>query len=141
MNNALTKDEARRFAARWLPAWTGNDPERLAAFYSEDCLYLDPSSGGRLEGKPALLAYLRKLLARNPHWVWTHDDSVPAEDGFLNYWTVSSPIGDRTIVCTGVCLVQLRDGLIYRNEVFFDPTPMFQAIEAAKSAARPIHGE
>lgn len=30
----LTRDEARRFAERWPPAWTGSDPERLAGFYS-----------------------------------------------------------------------------------------------------------
>ena len=25
----MNKDEAREFAAGWLPAWTGNDPEKL----------------------------------------------------------------------------------------------------------------
>lgn len=34
--------EARTFAERWLPAWNGDDPERLA--------------------------YFRGLLARNPFW-------------------------------------------------------------------------
>jgi ketosteroid isomerase-like protein len=38
----LSIDEAAQFAQRWLPAWTGNDPERLAAFYSDDVLYVDP---------------------------------------------------------------------------------------------------
>jgi hypothetical protein len=28
---SMTPDEAREFAARWLPAWTGNDPLRLAS--------------------------------------------------------------------------------------------------------------
>jgi hypothetical protein len=31
----MTEDEARAFASSWLPAWTGNDPEKLADFYSE----------------------------------------------------------------------------------------------------------
>ncbi len=37
----MTKEQAREFASRWLPAWTGNDPGRLAAFYSDDVAYLD----------------------------------------------------------------------------------------------------
>lgn len=41
--NALDAEQARRFALAWLPAWTGNDPQRLAAFYSEDAFYLDPA--------------------------------------------------------------------------------------------------
>ena len=39
----LTAAEARAFAEQWLPAWTGNDPERLASFYSDDTFYLDPA--------------------------------------------------------------------------------------------------
>jgi hypothetical protein len=77
---------------------------------------------------------MTKLLARNPRWIWTHDDSIPLKDGFLNYWTMTSPIGDRTVVCKGVCTVQLRDGLIYRNDVFFDPEPILDAIAAVKAA-------
>jgi ketosteroid isomerase-like protein len=37
----LTASEAKNFAAQWLPAWTGNDPDLLASFYAEDCFYSD----------------------------------------------------------------------------------------------------
>ena len=62
----MTKEKAREFASRWLPAWTGNDPEKLADFYSDDALYLDPAVPGGIRGKDNLLAYFRKLLAQNP---------------------------------------------------------------------------
>ena len=39
----LTAKEARQFAEAWLPAWTGNNPEHLGGFYSEDAFYLDPA--------------------------------------------------------------------------------------------------
>src|SRR4051812_35478648 len=39
----LDAGEARAFAERWLPAWTGNDAERLAAFYAPDAHYRDES--------------------------------------------------------------------------------------------------
>ena len=39
----MDADEARAFAEKWLPAWTGNQPERLAAFYAPDALYSDPA--------------------------------------------------------------------------------------------------
>ena len=35
--------EARAFAERWLPAWSGNRPERLASFYAPDAVYSDPA--------------------------------------------------------------------------------------------------
>lgn len=39
----MTREQAREFASRWLPAWTGNEPEKLAEFYSDDAVYLDPA--------------------------------------------------------------------------------------------------
>ena len=80
----LNSDEARRFADGWLPAWTGNDPERLISFYTDDVFYSDPALPRGVRGREALLAYFRKLLGRNPDWVWTHSGSVPLADGFLN---------------------------------------------------------
>jgi ketosteroid isomerase-like protein len=115
-----TKERARAFADEWLPAWTGNDPEKLAAFYTDDVVFLDPVVPAGLQGKEALLAYFRKLLRANPDWVWTQREAVPMEGGFVNLWRAEVPMGEKTLVWNGVCLVWLRDGLIRRNEVYFD---------------------
>jgi SnoaL-like protein len=126
----FSSEEARRFCAAWLPAWSGNDPGRLASFYTEDVFYLDPGVPDGLQGKPALIRYLKILLGNNPEWAWQHLAGVPLEDGFLNKWQASIPTGDRVITCKGVCSVQLRNGLIYRNEVYFDRFELITAIEA-----------
>lgn len=54
----LTREAARDIAAHWLPAWTGNDPERLAAFYSADAFYSPPAipMGVQIQSKAALRA-------------------------------------------------------------------------------------
>jgi hypothetical protein len=126
---AMTGDEAKAFASEWLPAWTGNDPPRLAAFYTDDIFYSDPSIPDGLSGKSALIQYLSKLLANNPDWTWTHTGSLPLEDGFLNKWRLDAPVGDRVIICQGVCTVQLRGKLIYRNETYFDMSRLVGAIQ------------
>jgi MOSC domain-containing protein YiiM len=120
----LDAREARHFAARWLPAWSGNRPEQLAAFYSDDCFYSDPAIPAGVQGRAALLSYFRVLLARNPDWVWTQTHAVPLEHGFLNYWHASIPLGNERFEIDGVCTVALRAGLIARNQVFFDMSPL-----------------
>jgi ketosteroid isomerase-like protein len=120
--------DAKAFAARWLPAWTGNDPKRLAAFYAEDAVYSDPAIPSGVEGRSELLAHFARLLAHNPNWVWTHTRSIPIADGFLNFWHATIPVSSQSVEADGVCTVQLREGLIYANHVFFDRSDLLQAL-------------
>jgi SnoaL-like domain len=124
----LTREEAISFAGQWLPAWTGNDPERLASFYTEDAFYSDPAVPAGIRGKPALLRYFSALLDRFPDWEWSNVDAIPLEGGFLNVWRAWIPIGSNPLVCEGVCTVQLRDGLIERNRVYFDRSELLATI-------------
>jgi hypothetical protein len=110
---------AAQFAQRWLPAWSGNDPQRLAEFYSDDALYIDPGIPAGAHGKAELLVYFGKLLAHNPNWVWTQLEAIPLQDGFLNKW-----------------LVQLdAAGKIRRNEVYFDRSELLAEIGRYRSQA------
>ena len=125
----MTREEAREFASRWLPAWTGNQPETLADFYSDDCFYMDAGIPDGARGKAALIAYFRKLLAQNPNWVWTQLEAIPMEGGFLNKWHAAIPVGPKTIDCVGVCFLQFDgQGKIQRNEVYFDRTELVAEI-------------
>ncbi len=129
---ALDSAEARAFAEKWLPAWTGNDPERLLSFYADDAYYSDPGVPLGIRGRGPLLEYFRKLLARNPSWIWTHRGSIPLADGFLNQWHASMPVGAAVVEVDGVCTVQLRAGVIRRNEVFFDRSTLLEAVRATQ---------
>lgn len=131
--NTMTVDEARAFASKWLPAWTGNTPELLADFYSEDAFYSDPAIPEGIRGKAALLQYFRKLLAKFPDWVWTQLEAIPMEDGFLNKWNAAIPVGQTTLNIVGVCFVQLDEsGKIRRNEVYFDRHDLLEAMKNRK---------
>lgn len=127
-------ERARAFAEKWLPAWSGNRPAQLTSFYTDDAYYADPAVPSGVRGRDALLAYFTKLLAHNPNWVWTHRGSIPIQDGFLNKWHASIPVGSRAVEVEGVCTAQIRDGRIYSNEVFFDRSKLLRAIETAKRA-------
>lgn len=125
----LDSAAAQAFCDRWLPAWTGNKPAELAVFYSADAFYRDPGIPDGLHGRPALEEYFTRLLARFPDWVWTHTRSIPLQDGFLNFWHARIPVGSELVEVDGVCTVQLdADGLIHRNEVFFDRSELLRAL-------------
>lgn len=131
----LSAGDAKEFASRWLPAWTGNDPDGLAAFYTDDAFYSDPAIPGGVRGKEELLRYFTALLAGFPDWEWTNVEALPLEDGFLNVWRATIPVAGRELVCEGVCTVQLRDGLIASNRVYFDRSELLAAIAEAEVGA------
>jgi hypothetical protein len=89
-----------------------------------------------VRGRPSLLAYFGKLLAANPAWVWRHEGSIPMQDGFLNQWHATIPVGEHTLAAVGVCTVQLRDGRIYANRVFFDRSALLEAIRELRTEQR-----
>ena len=125
----MNKQEAKEFASKWLPAWTGNKPEKLAGFYSDDCFYLDPAIPSGVTGKKELLTYFKKLLSQNPDWLWTQIEPIPMEGGFLNKWLAKIPVGKKVIECVGVCFVQFdKEGKIKRNEVYFDRSELISEI-------------
>ena len=130
----MNKEEAKQFAAKWLPDWTGNNPEKLVDYYSNDVFYLDPRIPDGISGKNKLLSYFKKLLAQNPDWIWKQIEAIPLENGFLNKWLAKIPVGHKTIEVIGVCFVQFnRHGKIRRNEVYFDRTELVSEIYKLKN--------
>lgn len=108
-----------KFCRDWLAAWTGNEPVRLREFYSEDAFYRDPARPDGLRGKE-LLPYFQKLLERNPNWVWEPLEILPTPSGFCLKWKATIPINGRVVHETGLDIVELKNGKITRNEVWFD---------------------
>ena len=125
----MTQEEAREFTSRWLPAWTGNKPDELAAFYADDALFLDPGRPQGIKGKDQLISYFRNVLSHNPTWVWTQIEPIPIEEGFLNKLSARIPVGEKIVECVGLCFLQFDGaGKIKRNEIYFDRTELVREI-------------
>lgn len=125
----MTTEEARAFTDQWLPAWSGNNPERLLAFYADDAFFLDPGRPAGIRGKEQLTTYFTKVLGHNPTWVWTQVEPMPLEGGFMNRLHARIPIGDKTIECSALCFLLFNEqGKICRNEIYFDRTDLVREI-------------
>ena len=124
------------FCKEWLNAWTGNNPEKLIDFYSDDTHYQDPANPEGIKGRKLLFKYFKKLLERNPNWKWELIEFFPTRKGFSFKWKATIPIGTEKIVEYGMDIVEL-DPLfkrkVKRNEVYFDRTRFFSTLKNQKS--------
>lgn len=128
MEPRLTIEEAKKFCDEWLPAWSGNRPEALLAFYADDAVYRDPSRPRGLRGWSALEPYFRKLLEANPAWVWRSVKIMPTTGGFTLKWEARIPTPAGEVVEQGLDIVEIANGRITRNEVYFDRSALLAAM-------------
>jgi len=69
-------EKAKDYCNQWLPAWTGNKPELLISFYSEDAFYSDPFIPKGLKGNEQIFAYFRKFISYYPNWKYEQVDNI-----------------------------------------------------------------
>ncbi|NOY24734.1 MAG: nuclear transport factor 2 family protein [Oligoflexia bacterium] len=120
----MQRKQAIAFCDRWLPTWTGNRPDDLIEFYDDDVYFRDPVHPGGLHGRAALLAYLQRLLKRNPTWTWVRQEVFPTTDGFTLKWRATFPFPTGIVEIDGLDIVVIQAGRIVRNEVYFDTAPL-----------------
>ena len=121
--------EAEKFCNKWLPAWTGNNPDDLINFYAPDSFYSDPSVKNGLNGHDEILPHFKKLLIKNPHWRWYYKELFPNEKGFILKWEAVIPVNENNIIECGMDIVELTNNLITRNEVYFDTSKITDMIK------------
>jgi hypothetical protein len=119
---------AEELCSRWLAAWTGNRPDKLIEFYSADAFYSDhPAHRDGFSGHEQILPYFKRLLAQNPAWKWETVEIFPTNKGFTLKWKATIPAGNTTVIEYGVDIVEVADGKITRNEVYFDRVALLKA--------------
>lgn len=128
----MKEGKTLEFCSRWLSSWTGNDPERLIDFYAQDAFYSDPTVRDGIQGRDRLLGYFTGLLDANPEWEWKAVEAFPNMRGFTLKWKATIPVGDEVITEYGLDIVEIEDGKITRNEVYFDRTALMLALARQK---------
>lgn len=115
-----------------LGAWNSHDVERVVSCYAADAEYRDPNTRGAVHGADAMRRYLTKLFAQwRMHWSVREAYLFDHQQGCTVLWraTFRRPIGEATVEIDGVDYVEVRDGRIARNDVYFDRAllaPMLQ---------------
>jgi len=122
-------EDVVEFITDWLDCWTGNRPDDLITFYSEDALYKDPAKPEGLRGRKEIFPYFQKLLKSNPNWIWSAREIYPTDNGVVLKWHCEIPVGDETIEEDGMDIVDISDMKIIRNEVYFDRSRLLEVIQ------------
>ncbi|TFG09967.1 nuclear transport factor 2 family protein [Candidatus Thorarchaeota archaeon] len=135
----MNKEELFEFCEEWLKAWTGNNPDKLLEYYTDDALYVDPAHRDGLKGKEQIREYFERLLDVYRDWVWKPIEVFPIKSGAIVKWECTIPVGAETLHEVGLDIVELEGRKISRNEVYFDRTRLVEAVRQKRRNHRLIN--
>jgi len=97
----------------------------LLSCYTLDCYYQDPAKSAGIRGTKDLKLYFQKLFSATPDWKWEEVELYPTPKGFVFKWNATFFQEPLPLVEYGMDIVELSQGKISRNEVYFDRSRVF----------------
>jgi ketosteroid isomerase-like protein len=132
---SLTDQQIFKATRDCIEAWNSLDLEATLATYTDDVVYSDPKTRGKIHGKDDLRRYLTKFFQ-----VWDMQFSVIEEhrlvgqDAQLCMWDckIRHRAGGETIVLSGMDICGVRGAQLCRDEAFMDTLPLEALIAAQR---------
>ena len=84
----MVQSELNEFGRKYAGAWSSQDPESVAAFFSETGS-LSVNDGDPNVGKEAIARVARGFMSDLPDMVVTMDELVPQSQGAVFHWTLT----------------------------------------------------
>jgi steroid delta-isomerase-like uncharacterized protein len=113
----------------WMDGWNAHDADRVAAVFTDDCVYEDVTFGVVNRGKDELRAFVNGFVAVAPDCAFEPGKSFVAGDFGGAEWTATGtqkgdmpgmPASNRSFSIRGASIFELRDGLLHRCSDYWD---------------------
>lgn len=119
----LTDQQIYKATRDCIAAWNTLDLEATLATYTDDVVYRDPKTSGKIIGKDALRSYLRKFFK-----VWdmqfrvTEEHRLAGLDGQVVMWDcdITPRAGGETKTVSGMDICMVRGTQLSRDEAYMD---------------------
>jgi len=126
-------------------AWNSHDVDKIATFYTDDCIKEDVAVGVRARGKEAMNAVNRGAFAAVPDMKIELGLIISSGDKAATEWTMSGtysskqpgapPVTGRPFSIKGATIMQLRDGRISRVSDYWDSALFLRQVGSLPSIA------
>jgi steroid delta-isomerase-like uncharacterized protein len=124
-------------------AWNSHDVDRIATFYTDDCIKEDVAVGVHTGGKEAMKAVNRGAFAAVPDMKIELTLIISSGDAAATEWTMSgtyaggrpgaSPAAGRPFSIRGATIMQLREGRISRVCDYWDSAQFLRQVGSMPS--------
>jgi ketosteroid isomerase-like protein len=132
---SLTDAQIFRATRDCIHAWNSLDLEATLATYTDDVVYRDPRTRGRIHGKADLRRYLSKFLkVWDMQFTVVEEHRLVGQDAQLCMWDcrIRHRSGADSITLSGMDICGVRGGRLSRDEAFMDTLPLEALLQAQR---------
>ena len=118
-------------------AWASHDVEKIASFYTNDCIYEDVASGIVRNGKEELKTFLNNILTAFPDLKIEIKSYFVAGDRIGSEWIMTGtrsgpspylPGAKKKFSIRGASITELQNGKIKRNSDYWNMTSYLRQV-------------
>jgi len=122
-------NDVERMFEDYLAAWSSHDVEKIASFFTDDCVYEDVAVGAVNRGKEELKAFASALFAGVPDLKFELKSVFVAGDRAGDEWIMTGtqtgalpgiPATGKSFSIRGASIIELHEGKITRNADYWD---------------------
>ena len=125
--------DIQAFIRRYTAAWASREPGVMAALWHADGELHHPALSAPIRGDR--VASNNDNTKRLPDFEWSLLDWAAHGDVVFLHWRNRAMIGGKRHEWTGVDRMELRDGRITREDVYFDTVPIRRALDPSQHYA------
>ncbi len=127
----------KKFAKDYIGAWDSHDADKIASFFTDDCVYEDLAAGIVNRGKKELKDFIKATFIWSPDLKFELKSSFGAGDQVASEWVMSGthagefggmPPTGKTFSLRGASILELREGKIYRNSDYYNAASFLQQV-------------
>jgi len=110
--------EVTELIGRYNDAWNRQDLDAIHALHHPEIVFDNHTAGESAEGADAVRAHIGAIFANNPDMRFTTRSLQAGDDFAVCEWTLNVTKDGRALEWDGVDVFPLRDGLIFRKDVY-----------------------
>lgn len=111
-----------RLLSSYAAAWSSNNVERVAAYFTDDAIYEDVALGQVHKGKSAIKAFAQRTFSDLPGFSMKQQSLVLGNGSAAIEWVMSGTYRKtgKSFSVRGVSVMQLENGKIRRNSDYWN---------------------
>lgn len=133
--------QTEKMFREYLATWSTHDVEKMASFFTDDCVYENLASGQVYRGKDSLKAWAKMTFAMIPDFKVDARSLFASGDWLACEWVMTGtqtgearglPATGKSFKVRGSTIVELRDGKILRNADYWDSATWMRQLGVVK---------